>query len=64
MDKKCRCGRVWRLQDHKLIVRDEGAIICKCGEDIARWNSSRAWSAELVQGLPEDQGQPIPCRCE
>jgi len=64
MDKKCKCGRVWRLDDHKLIFRDPGAITCTCGEDIARWNGSRTWSVELVQGLPEDEGQPKPCTFE
>ncbi len=64
MDKTCKCGRVWRLTDQKFIFRDSGEIICKCGETIQRWSGSRTWTAELVNGLPEDEGQPRPCRYE
>ena len=64
MEKKCKCGRVWQLNDQQFSVRDPGAIICKCGETLHRWNGSRTWTADLVEGLPEDEGQPKPCRYE
>ena len=64
MDDKCKCGRIWRLVDHKLPFRDPGAIICKCGETIKRWDGSRTWTAELVKGLPEDKGKPLPSTYE
>ena len=64
MDRQCNCGRIWRVTYRKFRVRVPGAIICKCGEDIARWHGSRASSVELVQGLPEDDGQPVPYTCE
>lgn len=60
----CSCGRIWRLMDQEFNVRDTGAIICKCGQTIHGWRGSRTWSAELVQGLPEDEGQPTLCRYE
>ncbi len=62
MDEKCECGRIWRFNDHKGPVRDPGKIICKCGEIIKHWDGSRTWTAELVKGLPEDKGKPLPCR--
>ena len=58
----CSCGRIWRFMDQEFNVRDPGAIICKCDQTIHSWRGSRAWSAELVQGLPEDEGQPTLCR--
>lgn len=60
----CSCGRIWRLMDQEFNVRDPGAIICKCGQTIHSWRGSRTWSAELVQGKPEDEGQPTLCRYE
>jgi hypothetical protein len=64
MRKECRCGRIWELTDQNFIYRDPGAIICKCGETILRWSGSRTWTAELLHGLPEDEGQPRPCTYE
>ena len=64
METTCKCGRIWRLTDHKFIVRDPGAIICKCGQTLQRWRGSLTWSAELVNGLPEDEGNPTPCTYE
>jgi hypothetical protein len=31
MEKKCKCGRVWQLDDQKFSVRDPGAIIYRSG---------------------------------
>ena len=62
MDKRCKCGRVFHLNDQKFIERDPGEIICKCGEIVHSWTGSRAWYVEKVDGLPEDEGQPQPFR--
>jgi hypothetical protein len=65
MDKTCQCGRVWRLNDQKFIFPEPGIIICKCGEAIHHWSGTRTWYAEeLLKGLPEDEGQEMPCRYE
>lgn len=64
MNKKCKCGRVWQLTDHQFTDRDPGAIICICGEEVHRWSGSCTWSAELLQGLPEDEGKPVSCKYE
>jgi hypothetical protein len=64
MEKTCKCGRVWQLTSQKFIFRDPGTIICKCGEIIQHWNRSRTWTAELVKGLLEDEGQSKPCTYE
>jgi hypothetical protein len=64
MRKNCACGRIWELADQHFNDRDPGAIICQCGEEIVRWRGATTWTAELVQGLPEDEGRPRPCRYE
>ena len=64
MDKECKCGRIYLLTDHQFSQRDPGRIICKCGQIIHHWNGSTTWSAELVKGLPEDDGGARPFRYE
>jgi len=64
MGKTCKCGRIWPLTSEKFIDRDPGKITCKCGETIIEWTGSRTWSADLAKGLPEDEGQPKPCKYE
>jgi hypothetical protein len=63
-EKTCRCGRIWNLEDQEWIERDPGAIVCKCGETLIKWTGSRTWSATLVKGLPQDEGNPKPCTYE
>jgi hypothetical protein len=64
MEINCKCGRVWRLMDYKEIFRDPGKITCNCGQVLQEWHGSRTWSAELIRGLPEDEGKPKPCTFE
>jgi hypothetical protein len=63
---RCKCGRVWRVEDgDKWIQREPGKIICKCGQPIASWSGSREYRAALVKGLPEDEGlHKPPCTYE
>jgi len=49
-ERKCQCGRVWRLAEHKVSTRDKDTLECKCGRVIISWNGGVIYTAELVGG--------------
>jgi hypothetical protein len=54
-EKKCECGRVWRLTKHNLIQRDPDEVLCTCGRVLHRWTGAYFYEQELIRGIPEDE---------
>lgn len=44
----CVCGKNWMLRKLKLAARDEGSLVCSCGEVLKKWDSRYGWAAEAV----------------
>ena len=47
-----KCGAVYQLSQHKIIMRDKDSIICHtpgCGETIIKWNGAVWYTEKLVK---------------
>lgn len=52
-EKSSSCGRVWRIIDHKTIMRDKDSLECTCGRTLLRWNGGTMYSKELIKESDE-----------
>lgn len=49
-----KCGSVYEVTSHKLIMRDRDSINCDiCGEELHSWNGAITFTAKLIKaGTP------------
>jgi len=47
-EHECECGRRYRVQAHRITMRDKDSIECACGRTIKEWNEAKIWTATLL----------------
>jgi len=46
--RKCECGRVWKLNEIKVGMRDKDSLNCTCGREVISWNGGVVYTMEDI----------------
>jgi hypothetical protein len=57
-EHECECGRRYRVQAHRIIMRDTDSIECECGRTIKEWNEAKIWTATLLPDKNKTKKNP------